>query len=192
MYDTKNFFNDRAAVWDKLSAAHDPEKLCVMLILSDIQPGSVILDVGCGTGVLEPYLMAYSPAKVIAVDFAENMIAEAKAKFSDPHVEFRCADLFELQDLQCDNCFFVSAFPHFPDPEKAVRHATGLLKPGGRLTISNVQGKYCGSGADILNPMLPAQALINVLRPYYRLDVIIDNRTMNVISGTKLNEQHRS
>lgn len=185
MYDTKSFFNDRAGVWDNVTT-QDSEKLCMMLLLSDIAPNSVILDVGCGTGALEPYLLAYSPAKIIAVDFAEKMIAAAKAKLTHPNVEFLCADFFDLKDIRCDYCFFVSTFPHFADQEAALRHTGTLLQPGGRIVISNVQGKYCGHGADILNPMLPAQSLINLLRPHYRLDVIIDNRAMFLISGTKL------
>ena len=187
MYDTRDFFNDRARVWDKVTT-QDPEKLCVMLILSDIRPDSVVLDIGCGTGALEPYLLAYAPARVIAVDFAEKMIQAAKEKLDHPSVEFVCADLFDLKDIQCDNCFFVSSFPHFAEPERAVAHATTLIRPGGRLTISNVQGKYCGQSADIHRPLLPAQGLINLLRPYYRLDVIIDNRALFLISGVKLNE----
>jgi hypothetical protein len=41
MYDTKKFFNDRAAVWDRLAEGQDPEKLCVMLILP-AESGEVI------------------------------------------------------------------------------------------------------------------------------------------------------
>lgn len=187
MYDTKAFFNQRAPVWDRTNT-RDPEQLQVMLYLSDLRRDSVILDVGCGTGVLEPLLVAYEPQSVIAIDFAEKMIEVAKVKFQHPLVEFQCADLFDLTDIRCDYCFFVSTFPHFSDPEAALLHTNRLIKPGGRIVISNIQGKYCGNSADILNPLLPAQTLLNLLRPYYRLDILIDNRTMFLVSGTKLNQ----
>lgn len=186
MLNVKQFFNSRAAVWDKVSP-HDPDKLRLMLDLSDLKPGSVVLDVGCGTGILEPLLLERSPSKIIAVDFAENMIAEAVQKRSDPSIEYICCDLFDLTEIRCDNCFFVSAFPHFPDPEAALHHVSTLIKPGGRITISNIQGKQCGYTADILNPLLPGQGLVNLLRPNYRLDTIIDNRFMYLVSGTRLN-----
>jgi hypothetical protein len=39
--------------------------------------------------------------------------------------------------------------------------------------------------------MLPAQGLINLLRPHFRIDVIIDNRAMFLISGVRLHDRHK-
>lgn len=187
MYDTRAFFNERAAAWDK-KTTFDPEKVKLMLHLCDISPDCTILDVGCGTGMLEPFLLSYRPAKIIAVDFAENMIRAAKKKIRNPAVEFVCKDIFDVSGLQCDYCFFYSAFPHFAEPQKLVAHVTTLLKAGGRLTISHTQGKknVDAAMADCFSPMLPAQGLINLLKPFYRLDVIIDTNAMFLISGVKL------
>lgn len=184
MYDTRAFFNERAAVWD-FKAIHNTENIKTMLRLSDLKKNCCVLDVGCGTGTLEPYLLEYEPSIILAVDFAENMISIARDKLTHPCVEFVCADFFDITGLTFDNCFFLSAFPHFPDPKRAVRHLLGLLKTGGRVTISHAQGKS-NDGAGILAPMLPAQGLINLLRPYFRLDVLIDNNVLFMISGTKL------
>jgi ubiquinone/menaquinone biosynthesis C-methylase UbiE len=116
------------------------------------------------------------------------MIEAARAKLEHPVVEFLCADFFELKDIQADHAFFVSSFPHFTDQKRAAEQAAAVLRPGGRMTISNIQGKYCADSADILAPMLPAQGLINLLRPYFRIDVIIDNRAMFLISGVRLHK----
>lgn len=184
MYKTRAFFNAHAAAWD-LKAMHNPENIKTMLRLSDLKPGCCILDVGCGTGILEPYLLDYEPSMILAVDFAENMITHAREKLSNPSVEFVCADFYELTGLAFDVCFFLNAFPHFPDPNRVVAHLTKLLKPGGRVTISHSQGKS-GDAQGVLIPMLPAQGLLNLLRPYFRLDVMVDNNVMFMISGTKL------
>lgn len=184
MYDTRAFFNERAAVWDQ-KTTHDPENIKTILRLSDLKPGCCVLDVGCGTGVLEPYLLDYHPEIVLALDFAENMIAVAQEKHLDSCIEFVCADYYALTGLTFDNCFFLNTFPHFPDPKKAIRHLAGLLKAGGRVTISHTQGKS-GDGIGILAPMLPAQGLINLLRPHFRIDVIVDNSVLFMISGVRL------
>lgn len=184
MYDTRTFFNERASVWD-FKIIHDPENIKTILRLSDLKKGCCVLDVGCGTGILEPYILEYEPAVILAVDFAENMISIARDKHSHPSVEFVSADFYDIKGLTFDNCFFLNTFPHFPDPKRAVAHLTQLLKTGGRVTISHAQGKS-GDGAGILAPMLPAQGLLNLLRPYFRLDVIVDNSVLFMISGTKL------
>lgn len=184
MYDTRSFFNERAAIWDQ-KTTHDIENIKTMLRLSDLRSGCCVLDVGCGTGVLEPYLLECHPAIVLAVDFAENMIAVAREKLSDPCIEFVCADFYDITGLTFDNCFFLNTFPHFTDPERAIMHLSRLLKAGGRVTISHVQGKS-GDGTGILAPMLPAQGLINLLRPHFRIDVIVDNSVLFMISGVRL------
>lgn len=184
MYDTRTFFNERAAVWD-FKSVHDPENIKTMLRLSDLKKGCCVLDVGCGTGALEPYLLEYEPSVILAVDFAENMIQIARDKLKHPSIEFVCADFYDITGLMFDNCFFLSAFPHFPDPKRVVAHMLQILKVGGRVTISHAQGKS-GDSAGILAPMLPAQGLLNLLRPFFRLDVMIDNSVMFMISGIKL------
>ncbi len=182
--DAQRFFNERAAVWDAKSP-HDPEKIKTVLRLSDLKKGCCVLDVGCGTGALENYILEYEPQVVLAADFAENMIAIAQSKLSHPSVEFVCADFFEIRELAFDNIFFINTFPHFDDPKAAMHHMLELLKTGGRVTISHAQGKS-GDGAGIISPMLPAQGLLNLLRPYFRLDVMIDNNVLFMISGVKI------
>jgi demethylmenaquinone methyltransferase/2-methoxy-6-polyprenyl-1,4-benzoquinol methylase len=182
--DVKAFFNERGAVWD-YKTPQDPEKLKTVLRLSDLKRGCCVLDVGCGTGLLESYLLDYEPSVVLAVDFAENMIAVAKEKRGHPAVEFVCADYFDIKEFTFDNVFFINTFPHFADPKRAVEHLLGLLKKGGRVTISHSQGKS-GDGAGIISPMLPAQGLLNLLRPYFRLDVMVDNNALFMISGVKI------
>lgn len=184
LYDTKTFFNERAAAWD-FKSIHNPENIKTMLRLSDLKKECCVIDVGCGTGVLEPYLLAYEPSVVLAVDFAENMIQIARDKLKHPSVEFVCADFYDITGLTFDICFFLSTFPHFPDPKRVVAHLLEILKVGGRVTISHTQGKS-GDSAGILAPMLPAQGLLNLLRPHFRIDVIIDNGVMFMVSGTKL------
>lgn len=181
---TRDFFNERAAVWDQ-NAILDERNIRTMLHLCDLRPGCRILDVGCGTGSLEPYLRDCKPARVLAIDFAEKMIAAGNEKPSFTAVEFKCVDYFDLAGEVFDVMFFLSVFPHFPDPERAVAHAMTLLAAGGRLVISHAQGK-AGEPGSTLAPPLPAQGLVKLLRPHFRLDVIVDNPAMFMVSGRKI------
>ncbi|MDL2232991.1 class I SAM-dependent methyltransferase [Ruminococcaceae bacterium OttesenSCG-928-L11] len=189
MTDTKAFFNGAAKLWaNKKPRRIDEENVRTVLRLSDIKFGWTILDAGCGAGFLEPYLLRYRPEQIWAVDFAENMIAAAKERVTDPRVSFSCVDVAEMafNEESVDFCIFYNAFQHFSDQEQLVAHIASLLKPGGRLTISHPQSRRSGEGEDSLFSMLPAQGLINLLRPHFRLDVIIDNNVLFMVSGSKL------
>ncbi|MFQ9022066.1 MAG: hypothetical protein ACLR6J_13485 [Parabacteroides merdae] len=57
-----DFSDTLADRWDEL-CYHDPEKLNDILRRTGLRKGLCILDIGCGTGVLESYLLPYSPYK---------------------------------------------------------------------------------------------------------------------------------
>jgi demethylmenaquinone methyltransferase/2-methoxy-6-polyprenyl-1,4-benzoquinol methylase len=181
MSNLREQFNQRAAEWDQ-THEYNTDHIRAMLMLCDIKPDAVMLDVGCGTGFLEPYLMRYKPKRILAVDFAENMVTEAQSKLQDKRVEFLCDDIYYVSpdDIRCDYAFFYSVFHYFEEPKRIIRHILTLMKPGGRITICQPQSKKPTS-------MLPADMLVKLLQPHFRLDVIIDNNVMFMVSGCMLN-----
>ena len=53
----KTYFNEKAALWDETIAEKDVGKLEGMARRLKIEPGSMVLDVGTGTGVFAPFLL---------------------------------------------------------------------------------------------------------------------------------------
>lgn len=184
----REYFNDRADSWDKLTGADDNIKL--LLRLCEIKRSASILDVGCGTGALERCLLDYDPAKIWAVDFADKMIATAKRNIKNPRIEFLCADIFQINGILCDYCFFLNAFPHFSDPKQLVAHVTRLVRAGGRIVISHAPGSVRGvrSASGFASDMLPAQGLVNLLQPFYALDIIVCTDKLLIVSGVKMTQ----
>lgn len=185
MYTTREFFDQHGGtVWDRANS-HSPEKIRAMLMLADLAPHSVILDVGCGTGILEPYLLEYRPSVIMGVDFAQSMIESAREKLSHSAVRFVCADIFDVTDLACDCCFLYNTFQHFPDPRAALRHITTLLRPGGRLMISHSQSKRILPSDQLPDEFHPARTLRILFEDLYHVDTIIDSNAMFLVSGLK-------
>jgi demethylmenaquinone methyltransferase/2-methoxy-6-polyprenyl-1,4-benzoquinol methylase len=188
MEGTKSLFNRAASLWDQKEASRDRQTIDILLRLSNLSPGMRMLDAGCGTGILEPFLLEYQPQRIYAVDFAENMIRAAREKFPDERIDYICLDFCELspERYPCDFCVFYNAFPYFDDAGRVAAHTARLLRPGGRVTISHTQGKQAAD--DLHTRGLPAQGLINALSPYFRLDVLVDNDVMLLVSGIRLAE----
>jgi SAM-dependent methyltransferase len=110
-------------------------------------PGTVA-DLGCGTGPLLPRLAGLFP-RVIAVDFAEGMLARARQRCQGlNNVEFLHADFTDLAALagQIDVAVAVNSLvqPRLDDLERALRQIRACLRPRGRLLgiVPGMDGLY--------------------------------------------------
>lgn len=132
MNDVKNFFNEVANNWDERSNhKHINEILEIIKIKENIK----ILDVACGTGILENYLLKYNPKEILGIDFSENMIKVAERKNNNCKVKYLCDDIFNLRNGKFDLIIIFNAFPHFNEKEKLLNHLSKLLDFGGKIAV---------------------------------------------------------
>lgn len=99
-----------------------------------------ILDVGCGNGRLLTALEG-KDIEYIGLDNSEKMLEEAKRLH--PKHTFFLIDMMKLSTFllrDFDYIFFVASFHHLPDfktREKTLEAARDLLKPQGKLLMTN-------------------------------------------------------
>ncbi len=112
------------------------EEQIVHPLLDGLPPGPV-LDAACGTGRHTAYLAASGRHQPIGVDASEAMLARAREKL--PEADLRQGDLtaLPLGDGEVGGAVCALALSHLPELGPAVAELARVLRPGGRLVISN-------------------------------------------------------
>jgi demethylmenaquinone methyltransferase / 2-methoxy-6-polyprenyl-1,4-benzoquinol methylase len=108
-------------------------------------PDATILDVCCGTGDMTLALLRLRPAggnPVLALDFAQAMLARARRKFSSPKFSSRRATAIEADALQMpiadssvDLIVTAFGFRNLANYDAGLKEMHRVLRPGGELGI---------------------------------------------------------
>lgn len=115
------------------------EEPVVMELVGDIT-GRDVLDAACGTGRYAIPL-AQAGARVTGIDVSEVMLDLARQKASEHglSVDLRAADLRQLPfpDASFDVTVCALALCHLPELRQAASELSRVLRPGGRLIVSD-------------------------------------------------------
>ncbi len=139
--DSKKYFDDVSGRWDDMRSSFFSENVReVVLARARPEPGATAADLGAGTGFITEGLIR-SGLRVIAVDQSQAMLDEMKRKFADPaEIDFRLAipGGIPIADAEVDYVFANMFLHHVEDPGGMIREMSRIMKPGGRITISDL------------------------------------------------------
>ncbi|MEF3306767.1 class I SAM-dependent methyltransferase [Paenibacillus sp. GYB003] len=112
----------------------------------EVQDGALVLDAGCGSGVVSRYLANRFPAsRVIGCDYTASLLAKARDAGKDiPNLAFEEQDLKQLNYPDCRFdlvlCRFVFQHQDSESLSRLVAELARVLKPGGTLVVIDSDG----------------------------------------------------
>lgn len=135
------YFERVAGEWDSLRAGYFGEAVRDAAIArAYLRPEMVVADIGSGTGFVAAGL-APLVAKVYAVDGSAAMLEVNRRNLgSAANVEQRLADgaVLPFDDASLDAVCANMYLHHCPNPQAAIAEMVRVLKPGGRLVMTDM------------------------------------------------------
>lgn len=130
----------------ELQAIETAEERIPLYLKVGIKDADLILDVGCGSGMVTRDILRLTKGKVIAIDGSSQMIEVAKQVLSDyDNVELKKENAEKLSfkdntfDIVTCNLFLMWA----DSPQKVVNEMARVTKPGG-VVLASLEPDYGG------------------------------------------------
>ncbi|MEG0973140.1 MAG: methyltransferase domain-containing protein [Comamonas sp.] len=125
----------------------DQQERSSLSVLADkIKPGSRVLDLGCGPGVLGAHLFQQKGCTVDGVTFSADEAALASPYYRDVAVadleHLNLAEAFALRQYDAIVC--ADVLEHLRQPEKLLADCKDLIAEDGQILISIPNAGYCG------------------------------------------------
>ena len=117
--------------------------------------GKEVLEIATGPGLLAKHV-APAAGQMIATDYSDGMIAEAKKGTCPSNLKYEVADATDLpyEDNSFDAVLISNALHIIPEPEKALAEIDRVLREGGILIAPNFVEHKSGFGSRLWSGIL--------------------------------------
>lgn len=117
--------------------------------LADLRPGLLVLDVGCGPGVLTAELVERLGAEAVAaIDPSPPFVAATRELFPDADVRQGTAEALPFEDASFDRTLAQLVVHFMSDPVAGLREMRRVTRPGGGLVAACVWD-HAGGGSPL-------------------------------------------
>ena len=123
--------------------------------IPEVIHGREVLEIATGPGLLTKHV-ARAAKRMVATDYSEGMIRQARKGKRPDNLTFEVADATSLPyaDDSFDVVLIANALHVMPEPEKALREIDRVLRPDGVLIAPNFVEHQTGLGSRIWSGIL--------------------------------------
>jgi ubiquinone/menaquinone biosynthesis C-methylase UbiE len=112
-----------------------------MLMLCELSPGDIVIDVGCGTGSTIRYLLDVLSVYAVGVDLSEVLLQEGTC--IDPRLPLVCASgkYLPVMDMEMKAVLAECSFSTMSDPKIILAEFRRVLEPSGLLALTDIYAR---------------------------------------------------
>jgi len=137
-------YNHLAQVYDAQYAEEQNAKIEAALNNTKLSQNELILDVGCGTGLLFQHV-AKSTKLVAGIDNSSKILQEAKKRtkqLPNAAVIRADADYTPFQNQTFDQVFVITLLQNMPNSLKTLREIKRVSKPQSTIVVTGLKKKF--------------------------------------------------
>jgi ubiquinone/menaquinone biosynthesis C-methylase UbiE/DNA-binding transcriptional ArsR family regulator len=137
---SQEFFSSSAGQWDRLRDELFGDRFQPAAFAALADADWTVGDLGCGTGQVSAALAPFV-GRVVAVDASAAMLQAAKKRLHGfDNVDLRRGELeaLPIDDGRLDAATLMLVLHHVPEPPRALAEVARVLKPAGRLIITDM------------------------------------------------------
>lgn len=138
-HETKDHYNQLGGnIYDLRYTKEQEEKYEIILDNLELNPSSIILDDGCGTGLLLKHIKQIT----IGIDFSTQLLKSARLKIMNQrnkHLIQADIDKLPLKNQCVDNTFMITVIQNLSNPLISIFEIQRVTKNNGSIIISSLK-----------------------------------------------------
>jgi ubiquinone/menaquinone biosynthesis C-methylase UbiE len=133
-----------AHIYDMRYSEEQTAKIHAVLESVQLKWHSVILDAGCGTGLLFDHV-AEKAETIVGLDISRNILLLAKErsrKFANVHLIWADADSLPFNDEVFSHAFAITLIQNMPNPAKTLKELERATKNDAVIVVTGLKKKF--------------------------------------------------
>lgn len=133
-----------AHIYDMRYAEEQTAKIQAVMQNIKMEKESLVLDVGCGTGLLFNYV-ANKAKTIVGLDISRKILLQAKErakKFPNVHLILADADNMPLKESTFSHLFAITLIQNMPSPFKTLNEVKRVTKENAFMVVTGLKKKF--------------------------------------------------